>query len=59
MHGIKLETFSSSIVLQGVEEVPIFGLVSLDGDNLLQLPKGKLLEQVVFWVNEINRFDPL
>lgn len=59
MHGIKLETFSSSIVLQGVEEVPIFGLVSLDGNNLLQLPKGKLLEQVVFWVNEINRFDPL
>lgn len=59
MHGIKLETFSSSIVLQGVEEVPIFDLVSLDGDNLLQLPKGKLLEQVVFWVNEINRFDPL
>lgn len=52
MHGIKLETFSSSIVLQGVEEVPIFGLVSLDGNNLLQLPKGKLLEQVVFWVNE-------
>lgn len=59
MHGIKLETFSSSIVLQGVEEVPIFGLVSLDGNNLLQLPKGKLLEQVVFWVNEMNRFDPL
>lgn len=59
MHGIKLETFSASIVLQGVEEVPIFGLVSLDGNNLLQLPKGKLLEQVVFWVNEINRFDPL
>lgn len=59
MHGIKLETFSSLIVLQGVEEVPIFGLVSLDGNNLLQLPKGKLLEQVVFWVNEINRFDPL
>lgn len=59
MHGIKLETFSSSIVLQGVEEVPIFDLVSLDGNNLLQLPKGKLLEQVVFWVNEINRFDPL
>lgn len=59
MHGIKLETFSASIVLQGVEEVPIFGLVSLDVNNLLQLPKGKLLEQVVFWVNEINRFDPL
>lgn len=59
MHGIKLETFSSSIVLQGVEEVPTFDLVSLDGNNLLQLPKGKLLEQVVFWVNEINRFDPL
>lgn len=59
MHGIKLETFSSSIVFQGVEEVPIFDLVSLDGNNLLQLPKGKLLEQVVFWVNEINRFDPL
>lgn len=59
MHGIKLETFSSSIVLQGVEEVPIFDLVSLDGNNLLQLPKRKLLEQVVFWVNEINRFDPL
>lgn len=59
MPGIKLETFSSSIVLQGVEEVPIFDLVSLDGNNLLQLPKRKLLEQVVFWVNEINRFDPL
>lgn len=59
MHGIKLETFSASIVLQGVEEVPIFGLVSLDGNNLLQFPKGKLLEQVVCWVNEINRFDPL
>lgn len=59
MHGIKLETFSASIILQGVEEVSIFGLVSLDGNNLLQLPKGKLLEQVVCWVNEINRFDPL
>lgn len=59
MHGIKLETFSASIILQGAEEAPIFGLVSLDGNNLLQLPKGKLLEQVVCWVNEINRFDPL
>lgn len=59
MRGIKLETFSASIILQGVEEVPIFGLVSLDGNNLLQLPKGKLLELVVCWVNEISRFDPL
>lgn len=59
MHGIKLETFSASIILQGAEEAPIFGLVSLAGNNLLQLPKGKLLEQVVCWVNEINRFDPL